>query len=121
MNDRHRIPKSNWELRPPGSRDRNRIRLTDPLQNHHCINLIPSVSCSTTEDDRRHIAFERRRVNKNKYLVGLIGLAVGFIISFFWTQSINKSGAGKGVAASSPQAAGSGEMSQQAMMGQVQQ
>jgi tetratricopeptide (TPR) repeat protein len=60
-------------------------------------------------------------VNKNKYLVGLIGLAVGFIISFFWTQSINKSGANQGVAASGAPGAGSGEMSQQAMMGQVQQ
>ena len=68
-----------------------------------------------------NIAFERRRVNKNKYLVGLIGLAVGFIISFFWTQSINKSGASKGVAASGPQGGASGEMGQQAMMGQVQQ
>jgi tetratricopeptide (TPR) repeat protein len=67
------------------------------------------------------ISSERRRVNKNKYLVGLIGLAVGFIISFFWTQSINKSGANRGVSASGPQGAASGEMGQQAMMGQVQQ
>jgi tetratricopeptide (TPR) repeat protein len=66
------------------------------------------------------ISSERQRVNKNKYLVGLIGLAVGFIISFFWTQSINKSGADRGVSASGPQGAASGG-SQQAMMGQVQQ
>jgi len=60
-------------------------------------------------------------VDKNKYLVGLIGLAIGFIISFFWTQSINKNNATTGVAASSMPSGASGGGGQQAMMGQVQQ
>jgi len=42
-------------------------------------------------------------VNKNKYLLGFAGLAVGFLVSFFWTQSYNSSHAG---AAVSPQASG---------------
>jgi tetratricopeptide (TPR) repeat protein len=60
-------------------------------------------------------------VNKNKYLIGLIGLAVGFIISFFLTQNYNKSNAAPAAAAgnTSPMAGGAG--GQQAMMGQVQQ
>src|SRR4030095_7735858 len=120
MNDRRRLPDRQGANAYWGYRDRNRIRLTDPLQNHHHIKFSVGFY-STSEDDRRRIAFERQRVNKNKYLVGLIGLAVGFIISFFWTQSINKTGANKGVAASCPQAGAFGEMGQQAMMGQVQQ
>ena len=59
-------------------------------------------------------------MDKNKYLVGLIGLAIGFIISFFWTQSINKNSATTGVAASSMPGGSSGGGSQQAMMGGVQ-
>ncbi len=42
-------------------------------------------------------------MSKNKYLFGLGGLALGFIISFFWTQYYNKSQAGTMAA---PQAAG---------------
>lgn len=52
-----------------------------------------------------------------------IGLAVGFIVSFFWTQSFNKNNATPASAAASstmPGGAG-GAGGQQAMMGQVQQ
>lgn len=61
-------------------------------------------------------------MNKNKYLIALIGLAVGFIISFFLTSNYNKSNAGSAsTAASSAMSGGSSAPGQQAMMGQVQQ
>jgi len=62
-------------------------------------------------------------VNTNKYVIAGIGLAAGFIVSFFWTQSFNKNNAAPASAAASsamPGAAG-GAGGQQAMMGQVQQ
>ncbi len=61
-------------------------------------------------------------MNKNKYLVAVIGLSVGFIISFFLTQNYNKSNAAPaaaGAPSAMPGAGGAG--GQQAMMGQVQQ
>jgi tetratricopeptide (TPR) repeat protein len=62
-------------------------------------------------------------VNKNKYLIGLIGLALGFIISFFLTQNYNKSNAAPAAAGMpSGMASGAGGAGgQQAMMGGVQQ
>jgi tetratricopeptide (TPR) repeat protein len=57
-------------------------------------------------------------VNKNKYLIGLIGLALGFILSFFLTQNYNKSNAAPASAATTPGMAG-GPGGQQAMMNQV--
>ena len=32
-------------------------------------------------------------MNKNKYVIALIGLVLGFVISFFLTQNYNKSNA----------------------------
>ena len=62
-------------------------------------------------------------MDKNKYLVGIIGLAIGFLISFLLTTNFNKNnapvGAG-GPTAGMPGGAG-GAGSQQAQMGQVQQ
>lgn len=62
-------------------------------------------------------------MNKNKYLIGLIGLAIGFIISFFLTQNYNKSNAAPAAAGMpSGMASGAGGAGgQQAMMGQVAQ
>jgi tetratricopeptide (TPR) repeat protein len=60
------------------------------------------------------------KVDKNKYLIGLIGLAVGFIISFFVTQNINKSDAAQ-TASAMPSGAAGGAGGQQATMGQIQQ
>ena len=65
-------------------------------------------------------------MNKNKYLIAGIGLAVGFIVSFFWTQSFNKNNAAPATTAASTGMPGgasgpSGSGGQQAMMGQVQQ
>lgn len=62
-------------------------------------------------------------MNKNKYLIGLIGLALGFIISFFLTRGYNKSNAAPAtLPASSGMASGAGGAGgQQAMMGQVAQ
>jgi tetratricopeptide (TPR) repeat protein len=65
-------------------------------------------------------------VNKNKYLIAGIGLAVGFIVSFFWTQSFNKNNVAPATTAASSGMPGgasgaSGSGGQQAMMGQVQQ
>ena len=62
-------------------------------------------------------------VNKNKYLIALIGLAAGFILSFFLTQNYNKSNAAPTASAmpSGTSGAASGAGGQQAMMGQVQQ
>ncbi|MEK6288783.1 MAG: tetratricopeptide repeat protein [Acidobacteriota bacterium] len=63
-------------------------------------------------------------MNKNKYLIGIIGLAIGFIISFFLTQNYNKSNASPASNPTQPgmaSAAGGGQQAQQAMMGQVQQ
>ncbi|MFY9558394.1 MAG: tetratricopeptide repeat protein [Blastocatellia bacterium] len=62
-------------------------------------------------------------MNKNKYLIALIGLAIGFIVSFFLTQNYNKNHAGPAantLPSGTPGAAG-GAGGQQAMMGQVQQ
>ena len=63
-------------------------------------------------------------MNNTKYLVGLVGLVVGLIISILWVKNINESHA----AATSPVAgaqngmpAGGSSSDQQAMMGQVQQ
>jgi tetratricopeptide (TPR) repeat protein len=62
-------------------------------------------------------------VDKNKYLVGFIALAVGFIISFFLTTSYNKNNApaasATGPSSAMPAAGGGGN--QQAQMAQVQQ
>lgn len=64
-------------------------------------------------------------MNKNKYLVGLIGLAIGFAVSFFLTTSYNKNNAPAASAQPSPGAAGGagaqGAGNQQASMAQVQQ
>jgi tetratricopeptide (TPR) repeat protein len=59
-------------------------------------------------------------VNKNKYLIAVIGLAGGFIISFFLTQNYNKSNAAPATSATLSGKVG-GAAGQQAMMGQVQQ
>jgi tetratricopeptide (TPR) repeat protein len=65
-------------------------------------------------------------VNKNKYLVGFIGLVIGFMISYFWTSNYNKTNApvvaASGPGAAMPGAGGAGGApNQQAMMAQVQQ
>lgn len=63
-------------------------------------------------------------MNKNKYLFGLIGLALGFIVSFFITQSINKSNTGTTVGAQTAAMGGgaqSGGPSQQQMMESVRE
>ena len=61
-------------------------------------------------------------MNKNKYLIAGIGLAVGFLVSFFWTQNFNKNNAAPATTAASGMPGGaSGSGGQQAMMGQVQQ
>ena len=59
-------------------------------------------------------------MNRKKYLIGLIGLAAGFVISFLLTQNYNKSNAAPGAVASTPGMAG-GAGGQQAMMGQIAQ
>ncbi|HYV05041.1 MAG TPA: tetratricopeptide repeat protein [Blastocatellia bacterium] len=61
-------------------------------------------------------------MNKNKYLAGLIGLAIGFAVAFYFTQKINREGAttAAGIGSAAPGAA-SGAGGQQAMMGQVAQ
>ncbi|MEK6300190.1 MAG: hypothetical protein AABO41_05660 [Acidobacteriota bacterium] len=61
-------------------------------------------------------------MNKNKYLAGVIGLAIGFGVAFYFTQKINREGASvaSGPASTMPGAA-AGPGGQQAMMGQVAQ
>lgn len=61
-------------------------------------------------------------MNKTKYWVALIGLAIGFFISFVLTSNYNKSNAGPpagGLGTAGAGGAGAGG-NQQAMMGQVQ-
>ena len=58
-------------------------------------------------------------VNKNKYLFGLIGLTAGFLISFFWTQSYNKSTAVPAPGSTGMTAGAGGQPNQQAMMANV--
>jgi tetratricopeptide (TPR) repeat protein len=61
-------------------------------------------------------------VNNKKYLIALIGLAIGFLVSFFLTQNYNKTNAGPAASSTpSAMASGGGAGGQQAMMGQVQQ
>jgi tetratricopeptide (TPR) repeat protein len=60
-------------------------------------------------------------VNKNKYVVALIGLAAGFVVSFFLTQNYNKANAGPPSSSGGGVTAAGGAGGQQAMMGQVQQ
>lgn len=64
-------------------------------------------------------------MNNTKYLVGLAGLALGFIISFLWVSSYNRNNAVAvqptvgGMPGGMPATGNSGD--QQAVMGQVQQ
>ncbi len=68
-------------------------------------------------------------MNNTKYLIGLAGLVVGFLVSFFWVSSYNRNNAPAaptsatampgGAPGGMPAANSSG--SQQAVMGQVQQ
>jgi tetratricopeptide (TPR) repeat protein len=61
-------------------------------------------------------------VDKNKYLIGLIGLAIGFAISLFLTTNYNKNNTSMAAQSSSNMAAGAGAQgagNQQAMMGNV--
>ena len=59
-------------------------------------------------------------MNRNKYLIALIGLALGFILSFFLTRNYNKSNAAPSTTATAGAASGAGGAGgQQAMMGQV--
>lgn len=62
-------------------------------------------------------------MNKNKYLIAIIGLAVGFILSFILTQNYNKSNAAPsaGTTPTGMMGGAGGPGGQQAMMGQVQQ
>lgn len=60
-------------------------------------------------------------MSNKKYLIGLVGLAIGFMISFFLTQNYNKTNAGPAASSTSSAMASGGAGSQQAMMGQVQQ
>jgi tetratricopeptide (TPR) repeat protein len=63
-------------------------------------------------------------VDKNKYLIAFAGLAVGFLLSFVFTQNYNKKNAASASSmTTSSGMAGSagGAPNQQAMMGQVQQ
>ena len=94
----------------------NRIRLTDPLQNPGACETETFLTCCALSSSRRSI------VNKTKYWVGIIGLAVGFFISFVLTSNYNKSNAGPPASGTGTAAAGGagGGPSQQAMMGQVQ-
>lgn len=98
----------------------NRIRLTDPLQNHPYVGAVVCLPGPMVTGGANLGTFLRRRgiVNKKKYLIGLIGLAAGFIISFLLTQNYNKSNAAPGAAGNTPAMAG-GPGGQQAMMGQV--
>jgi len=62
-------------------------------------------------------------VDKNKYLVGIIGLGIGFMLSFFLTKNYNNSNASSPnpSAATGMAGAAAGPGGQQAMMGQVAQ
>jgi tetratricopeptide (TPR) repeat protein len=60
-------------------------------------------------------------LDKNKYLIGMIGLAIGFICSFFWTQHYNKVNDQGSAMAAGGQPSAKGAEGQQAQMGQVQQ
>jgi Flp pilus assembly protein TadD len=58
-------------------------------------------------------------VNKNKYLFALIGLAIGFLASFFLTQSYNESAAVPASGSSGLTAGAGGQPNQQGMMANV--
>jgi tetratricopeptide (TPR) repeat protein len=58
-------------------------------------------------------------VNKNKYVVGAIGLVVGFAISFYFTHKFNRENAAAAQGGSASSMGGAG--GQQAGMAQVQQ
>src|SRR5881396_3241467 len=129
MNDRRRLSTApEWRrhsISPEGSR--NRIRLTDPLQNHRIYirlsNLRTTAKLIAVRQPSGH-SNRRRIVDKNKYLIGLIGLAVGFIISFFLTQNYNRSNAAPAASVAPsgmPGGGAAGAGGQQAMMGQIQQ
>jgi len=62
-------------------------------------------------------------MNNYKYMIALIGLAIGFIVSFMLTSNYNKNNAGSAASGMPSGAAGgaSGAPNQQAMMGQVAQ
>ena len=63
-------------------------------------------------------------VDKNKYLVGFIGLAIGFLISFFLTTNYNKKNAPAASTSQLPAMPGAGQAgagNQQAQMAQIQQ
>src|SRR2546421_6642431 len=91
----------------------HRIRLIDPLQ---------KTTLGYEFIQQSSYGLWRIVVNKNKYIIGLIGLALGFGVSFFLTQNYNRNNMTQ---AASAQASGmpgaGGAAGQQAMMGQVQQ
>jgi tetratricopeptide (TPR) repeat protein len=63
-------------------------------------------------------------VDKNKYVVGIIGLGIGFMLSFFLTKNYNNNNASSPnptASATGMPGAGAGAGGQQAMMGQVAQ
>src|SRR5690242_5648921 len=99
--------------------------LTGAEQNSAYRSTPKNICCAYDADRVVQSSLNRpRRVTVNrKYTIALIGLAAGFLISFFFTQNYNKSNAAPTASASqsgAPNAAG-GAPNQQAMMGQVQQ
>src|SRR5512145_3007134 len=76
-------------------------RLSDLRSYRACQTCGHTVGCTPeVRAQKSQITGRRRIVNKNKYLIGLIGLAVGFIVSFFLTQNYNKSNAAPAAAGS---------------------
>lgn len=61
----------------------HRIRLTDPLRKP-ALGAFYDKTCASSR------VLWRAIVSKNKYLFGLAGLALGFVVSFFWTQYYNR-------------------------------
>ena len=105
-------------------RSRSRLLLAVLSCEFHIESELQDSAYRPTPESSMLLLAPENTVDKNKYLVGIIGLAVGFAVSFFLTTKYNKDNPPKTAiqSASGMAAAGAGGPSggnQQAMMGNV--
>ena len=92
MNDRHRLPIVLGGYAARADREPEQDSAYRPTPESIRTSPQCSRTCGTFANGPQLYSSETN-VNKNKYLIALIGLALGFIVSFFLTSEYNKSNA----------------------------